>query len=498
MSTTRSDHLVEQATRLGELGHDASPSRRAARSLQYLPWLALGVDMVSIAVALGFAAWGRAHLGLFAILPQEQAARLGGPALVIGAGWIVTTYLLGGYQSKIFGAGTTEFRRVTNAGLVTSALVGIGCFLLKYELPRGFFVLAVAAGFSLLLLGRLLLRYMLKKAHRNGTLLYRTLIVGSAPYVDEVAAVLSRDSSLGYRVIGALTTGGGTETTAGIPVIGSVSEVTEIARQQEADVVFFAGGSVDSAAQLRRVAWELEDSATQVLVAPTLTDVSHERIQLRPVGGLPLIHLEKPRSALARRKAKRTFDLVGSSLLLMAFSPIFAFIALQIWMNDRGPIYFKQVRIGRDGTSFRCWKFRTMAVDAESRLAEVLAANGTEHNVFAKLKVDPRITRPGRWLRRLSLDELPQLINVLRGEMSLVGPRPQVADEVALYDNAMARRLHVSPGMTGLWQVSGRSDLSVDESIRLDLYYVDNWSMFQDLSILGRTFGAVFNSRGAY
>ena len=163
-----------------------------------------------------------------------------------------------------------------------------------------------------------------------------------------------------------------------------------------------------------------------------------------------------------------------------------------------GSDLFRQQRIGRGGVTFGCWKFRTMVIDAESQLAQLHEELGVEAGVFAKIKGDPRITPPGRWLRRLSLDELPQLVNVLRGDMSLVGPRPQVADEVALYDHAMARRLHVRPGMTGLWQVSGRSDLSLEEAIRLDLYYVDNWSMIQDLNILFRTIRAVFGSSGAY
>ena len=216
------------------------------------------------------------------------------------------------------------------------------------------------------------------------------------------------------------------------------------------------------------------------------------------MGGLPLIHLEKPRAARALRWAKRTFDIVGSFSLLMLLSPVLLFSAYKVWRCDGGPILFKQQRIGREGTTFDCLKFRTMCVDAEARLAEIHEQQGSEKGVFAKIKEDPRITSPGHWLRRYSLDELPQLVNVLRGDMSLVGPRPQVQDEVAMYDDVMARRLHVRPGMTGLWQVSGRSDLCLEEAIRLDLYYVDNWSMIQDLTILARTFRAVFGSQGAY
>ena len=240
---------------------------------------------------------------------------------------------------------------------------------------------------------------------------------------------------------------------------------------------------------------DVEDIA--VVIAPSVTDVSSERVSVRPVGGMPLIHLEKPRSAEAVRRAKRTFDIVCTLGLLLFFAPVFAFAAFRVWKHDRGPILFRQTRVGRDGETFRCWKFRTMVLNAESLLAELHAQEGYEGGLF-KMENDPRVTPPGKWLRRFSLDELPQLVNVLKGDMSLVGPRPPLQHEVAQYDDAMARRLRVRPGMTGLWQVSGRSDLAWSEAIRLDLYYVDNWSMFQDLTILARTFGAVFGKHGAY
>jgi lipopolysaccharide/colanic/teichoic acid biosynthesis glycosyltransferase len=188
---------------------------------------------------------------------------------------------------------------------------------------------------------------------------------------------------------------------------------------------------------------------------------------------------------------------VGSLALLTAFAPLFAVAALWIKPHDRGPVLFAQERAGRDATTFRCLKLRTMVVDAEARLAELHAQTGYDGGLF-KLADDPRVTRPGRWLRRYSIDELPQLVNVLRGEMSLVGPRPPLPTEVAQYERDTTRRLRVRPGMTGLWQVSGRSDLAFDEAVRLDLYYVDNWSMVQDLAILFRTLGAVLGSRGAY
>jgi exopolysaccharide biosynthesis polyprenyl glycosylphosphotransferase len=209
------------------------------------------------------------------------------------------------------------------------------------------------------------------------------------------------------------------------------------------------------------------------------------------------MHIDKPRAVHASRAGKRAFDVVGSVALLLLFSPLFLVSALWVKLHDRGPVFFGQDRTGRDGTTFRCLKFRSMVVDAEARLTELHSQTGYEDGLF-KMADDPRITRPGCWLRRYSLDELPQLLNVLRGDMSLVGPRPPLPSEVARYAKDTVRRLRVRPGMTGLWQVSGRSDLAFDEAIRLDLYYVDNWSMLQDLTILARTLGAVLGSRGAY
>jgi lipopolysaccharide/colanic/teichoic acid biosynthesis glycosyltransferase len=196
-------------------------------------------------------------------------------------------------------------------------------------------------------------------------------------------------------------------------------------------------------------------------------------------------------------RIERTFDIIGSLGLMLLFLPALPRRAFRVWQFDRGPVLFPQTRVGRDGSTFRCWKFRTMVANAEDLLAALQTKQGYEGGLF-KMYDDPRVTPPGKWMRRFSLDELPQLLNVLKGDMSLVGPRPPLQHEVAQYDDAMARRLRVRPGMTGLWQVSGRSDLAWSEAIRLDLYYVDNWSMFQDLTILARTFGAVFGTRGAY
>ena len=210
-----------------------------------------------------------------------------------------------------------------------------------------------------------------------------------------------------------------------------------------------------------------------------------------------MVHLESCRSIHASRWAKRVFDVVGALCLLVVLAPLMAATALAVKLHDGGPVLFRHTRVGRDGLPFGVLKFRSMVVDAEL-LRAALVDGSTSDSVLFKMADDPRVTRPGRWIRRFSLDELPQLWNVVIGQMSLVGPRPPLPEEVARYEDDMLRRLRVRPGMTGLWQVSGRSDLSWDDTVRLDLYYVDNWSMVQDLAILARTFRAVVGSQGAY
>ncbi len=469
-----------------------------SRTLRYLPATALALDLALVAVVELVAVWGRRRLGVFdSPADVSSALTVVGPLLVVG--WIALVAALGGYRNDVFGAGPDEYKRVFNASLMAAGLLGVGCYLAKFQLSRGFFLLLFAVGIPVLLLGRLLLRRAIHEARRQGKLQYRVVISGLPSHVDEVAAVLARESWLGYHVVGALTPEANhlEETPGGVPVVGTCETATSVTQDLGVEVIFFASGALTSSTQLRRIAWDLEKENVQVVVAPSVTDVSGERVRIRPVGGLPLMHIDPPRATDASRLGKRLFDLVGSAALILAFSPVFLVAFLSIRLHDRGHALFRQTRIGRDGEPFTCFKFRTMVTDAEARIAQLQQELGHSALLF-KMKEDPRITKPGKWLRRFSVDELPQLFNVFRGDMSLVGPRPQVAAEVALYEGPMVRRLRVRPGMTGLWQVSGRNDLTVEEAIRLDLYYVDNWSMVQDLMILMRTFGAVFGSRGAY
>jgi exopolysaccharide biosynthesis polyprenyl glycosylphosphotransferase len=475
------------------------PLRIHSRALRALPLTALAVDLILVTATVALAVFGRNHISWFGATPslsRSTALIIGTPVVIC---WIAVIALRGGYDRGVFGAGADEYKAVVNSSLLTAALLGIGCYLIKFQLSRGFFILAFVAGPPVLALGRYVLRRSLHKARAHGSLGQRTVIIGSAHHVDAVASVLAREPWLGYHLAGALTPphDPAEETPGGVPVLGNVEEAASLVRNYEAEVVFVVGGAFSHPSAMRNLVWDLEPDDVQVIMAPGVTDVSSERIRVRPVAGLPLLHLDRPRSQEALRWAKRTFDVLGSAALLALVSPLFLWTAWQIKRYDGGPILFHQTRVGRDGHSFTCLKFRTMVTNAEEILADLHREIGYSEGLF-KMQSDPRITKPGAWIRRYSIDELPQLMNVLRGDMSLVGPRPPLPLEVDRYTLTQSRRLRVRPGMTGLWQVSGRSDLSWTESIRLDLYYVDNWSMIQDIIILARTVGAVLSSRGAY
>jgi exopolysaccharide biosynthesis polyprenyl glycosylphosphotransferase len=252
-----------------------------------------------------------------------------------------------------------------------------------------------------------------------------------------------------------------------------------------------------TARRLRRLGWQMEGTGIDLVLAPALTDVAGPRIHTRPIAGLPLIHVESPEFSGGRKALKGLVDRTAAFFALLFLFPIFLFVAVAIKIDSRGPVFFRQRRVGLGGREFEVFKFRSMVVDADQMLGQITQMNETDGLMF-KMRRDPRVTRVGNVLRKWSLDELPQLINVLIGDMSLVGPRPPLPTEVAWYDQDVARRLLVKPGMTGLWQVSGRSDLPWEDGIRLDLYYVENWSLAADLTILWKTVGAVLMRKGAY
>jgi exopolysaccharide biosynthesis polyprenyl glycosylphosphotransferase len=266
----------------------------------------------------------------------------------------------------------------------------------------------------------------------------------------------------------------------------------------QADTVALTSSGELGPEGIRDLSWQLEKLGVDLVVSPGIVDVAGPRLTVRPVADLPLIHVDKPQYHGAKRFQKRAFDVCFSLAALLAASPIMVFAALAVKATRPGPVFYRAERIGLDGVPFRMIKFRTMIDGADRRLSEVASLNDSVGGVLFKAREDPRITRAGKFLRRYSIDELPQFINVLRGEMSVVGPRPPLRCEVETYDHRVRRRLLVRPGITGLWQVSGRSDLCWDDSVRLDLSYVENWSMLNDLVIAAKTIGAVCGANGAY
>ena len=412
--------------------------------------------------------------------------------------WLLSVWLAGGYDSRFIGVGSDEFRRVLNAGVCLTATVAIVAYAAKADLARGYVVLALPTLTALDLIARFRLRKRLHKSRRQGGCMQKVVVVGHPDVVADLAAELRRETHHGLSVVAACVVG--PEQPAEIdriPVIGGLGNVVTVVEQFGADTVAVLACPEMSGARLRDLAWALEKTGTDLCVAPALLDVAGPRTTIRPAAGLPLLYMDHPEFTGARRLVKSVFDRTLALAALLLLVPLLIVVAVAIRIGDPGPAFFRQTRVGKDGRSFTVYKFRTMVVDAEARKAELALRNETGGVLF-KIRKDPRVTPVGGWLRHWSLDELPQLINVIRGDMSLVGPRPPLPDEVAKYVDHVRRRLAVKPGITGLWQVNGRSDLSWDESVRLDLRYVENWSLMLDLQILWKTCSAVLRSSGAY
>lgn len=431
------------------------------------------------------------------VLPPTGALHYSGLAIMFV--WFVVLVAQGAYAERHFGGGPDEFRSVALASVITAGLVGMTCYLFQLPLSRGFVLLTFALGTPLLLAERYVIRKVAHELRRGGRLLHRVIAVGGPSGISEVVEALRRDQYVGYKVVGACLPAGITAEPERfpVPILGSVEDTRRLCDEVGADTVLVTRGGYATSHELRKTAWALEGSDIDLIVVPSLTDIAGPRIHMRPVAGLPLLHVEQPQASEAGGMPKRVFDVALASLALLVLSPVLLVVAVLVKLQDGGPVFFRQPRVGRGGDVFGMLKFRSMVVDAEARLAELRHQNEFDDVLF-KMKEDPRITRVGRFLRRYSIDELPQLVNVIRGEMSLVGPRPPLSSEVDRYAVDVHRRLLVRPGLTGLWQVSGRSGLSWDESVRLDLYYVDNWSMTSDLVIIAKTVRAVLGSDGAY
>jgi exopolysaccharide biosynthesis polyprenyl glycosylphosphotransferase len=421
-------------------------------------------------------------------------------SLLVVPVWLGMLVLTRGYEMRYLGTGAEEFKRVSSASLRLGAGTAIVCYTFRVELARGYVAIALPLGTLLLLFGRYAVRQWLHHQRSFGRYQHRVLAVGGVQNVSQLAHELGRVPHAGFRVVGVCVPVPGADRVLenGIPVLGSLTQVIEAVTTARADTVAVASGPGMSPIVLRHLSWELEGTGVDLVVAPALTDVAGPRINIRPVAGLPLLHVDEPDLVGLRPRLKAGVEWMIATIGFVLLLPVLAGLALLIRLDSPGAPLFRQTRVGRHGREFTVYKLRTMRADAEALLETLREQNEAADGLLFKMRADPRVTRLGALLRKWSLDELPQLWNVVRGDMAIVGPLPPLPSEVAEYGADVARRLLVRPGITGLWQVSGRSDLSWDDSVRLDLYYVENWSFAMDLMIIWKTFFAVILRDGAY
>lgn len=419
--------------------------------------------------------------------------------------WLAALAIFRTRSTRVIGSGIDEYRRVLSASFWTFGAVAIGTLLLRLEVARGYLAVALPVGAVALLLSRNLWRAALAKGRARGEIQNCVLAIGNRAEVSILASELTKDPAHGYRIVGIGIPGYGDPAGETVEIHG---HTIPIIGDEVAAITSVAGGAVDTVAitdtehfgvqGIRDLTWTLEALDVDLVVSPGVMDVTGARLVVRPAANFPLIHVEKPQYHGAARFAKRAFDFLFALLALAVTSPMLLAAAVAIKATSRGPVFYCAERIGKDGKPFTMLKFRTMVQDADRQVIGLMGQNEITGGVLFKMREDPRVTPVGRWLRRLSIDELPQFINVLKLDMSVVGPRPPLRREVESYDGEVSRRLLVKPGITGLWQVSGRSNLSWEESVRLDMSYVENWSMVGDLLIIAKTLRAVLARDGAY
>ena len=459
-------------------------------------------DLASIAVASAVA-----QLIRFDAVVVPDSTVKPGMLLLLPLIWLGAMLVFRAYEGRFLGLGSEEFDRVLRAATAVLALVATLSWAFELQIARGFVVVALPLATLLTLVLRYAARSWLHARRAAGECTESVVVAGHHAAVLATVKQMGRASYHGMRVAGVVVprpTRGSVvpelsdELAAlGIPVLGHLDELAQVAEREDVDAVAVLPCPELDGPALRRLGWDLERTRAELYVAPAVTEVVGPRVAIRPVCGLPLMHLERPELTGVRRLAKDAVDRTGAAVGLLLLLPAFLLVAAAIKLDSRGPVFFRQERVGKNGSTFKMLKFRSMVTDAERQLL-ALREQSEGNGVLFKMRSDPRVTRVGRVLRRLSLDELPQLVNVLTGRMSLVGPRPPLAVEVATYDADVRRRFLVKPGLTGLWQINGRSDLDWDESVRLDLRYVENWSFAFDFMILWKTLGAVVKSRGAY
>ncbi|MFJ9859063.1 sugar transferase [Streptomyces albogriseolus] len=411
-------------------------------------------------------------------------------ALAVSRSWAPT----------VLGQGAEEFRRLGRSLFMATVVLALGGIALTSRNIKLWIFVAVPAIALVTMTMRYLLRLWLHRQRKEGRCLRPVLAAGSPDTVRDLIARTRKYPHLGWRVDAVCTTDGpGLDggRLDGVPVVGRLTDVADHVRRDGYRVVAVTPDPHWSPDRLQRLSWNLEGSDAEMVVAPVLMEVAGPRLHVDAVLGIPLLRVSMPAFTGGRRAVKGVVDRLGATVLLVLFAPLMLLVALLVATDSRGGVFYRQRRVGKDGLEFTILKFRTMVPDADRARAALTGLNEGAGPLF-KMRRDPRVTRIGAVLRRYSLDELPQLFNVLTGSMSLVGPRPPLPEECASYGPDIRRRLKVKPGLTGLWQISGRSDLSWEEAVRLDLRYVEDWSLALDTVILWKTLRAVVQGQGAY
>lgn len=469
--------------------------RRYARAL-------LVGDVTVVILALASAQMVR--LGLPVTSTEVASVYASILSVIIAAIWLTMLAVYRTRSPRVTGAGLEEYRRVLSATLATVGVIAVALMILRPEYARGYLAVGLPLGLFGLVMSRHLCRQFLMWQRRRGNCKISVLAVGDVRAVGNLVKYLSRELNYGYSVVGVCLTGPSTQTTVEVPGVGTLpvfgdeTDVEWAIAQTNADTVALTATEHLGHEGIRELSWDLHRLDVDLVVSPGVVDIAGPRLTMQPVAGLPLIHVEKPQYSGAKRMQKRAFDIVLSIVVLAGALPVMIAAAIAIKLTSKGPVFYHSERIGLDGEPFQLIKFRTMVDGADTQIEELRASNESLGAVLFKMHNDPRVTSVGRLLRRYSIDELPQFFNVLRHDMSVVGPRPPLRREVDTYSNQVRRRLLVMPGITGLWQISGRSDLSWEDSVRLDLSYVENWSITNDFLIAAKTVRTIVTANGAY